>query len=631
MCGIAGIIGNKESISRTRLSVLAASLEHRGPDDSGIEITPMRDGRMIGLVHRRLSILDLSQGGHQPMRNPENKDWIVFNGEIYNFQSIRNVLEEKGHVFQSTCDTEVILHAYQEYGVACLEKFRGMFAFALWDDAHQTLFLATDRFGIKPLYVYTSGETFAFSSEVKALLRAGIAPCTLDPRAIESFLAYGAVQAPLTMIQHVQALLPGTYLIYTPATHQVTQHTYWHPERRATLAPPMRDVLLDSVRHHLVSDVPVALFLSGGVDSSALAILAHDVAEGPSLDSFSVTFAEQQYAEGKYAKMIGEKFCRHHNEITLSNTDLRAMLPAALAAMDQPTVDGLNVYVLASAVRGAGIKVVLSGQGGDEVFGGYSTFRHIIAAERLLGILPHALHPPHKNIAALVRLADRLRGRSSFIDSKLSQLLAAQSTPLALCLVLRQMFGPHARQQLLPPTTTPHTLINGIPASVVAELETQASTLDLFSQISLFELRLYLANMLLRDGDVMSMAHSIEVRVPFLDHHVVDAVFSAPDRAKRDAVLPKPLLLRAVIDRMPREIYDRKKMGFTFPWEVWLRGPMRDQVDALLGARTTKANAFINQEACTALWKEFLAHKKGVSWSRVWTLYILLQWIERNT
>ena len=247
----------------------------------------MRDGRMLGR-HRRLSILDLSHGGHQPMRNPENNDWIVFNGEIYNFQSIRNVLKKNGYVFTSESDTEVILRAYQEYGVACLEKFRGMFAFALWDDARQTLFLATDRFGIKPLYIYTSGETFAFSSEIKALLRAGVAPSTIDPHAIESFLAYGAVQAPLTMIQDVQAMLPGTYLIYTPATHQVVQHTYWQPGRRTAMATPMRDVLLDSVRHHLVSDVPVALFLSGGIDSSALAILAHDVAEGPSLDSFSV-------------------------------------------------------------------------------------------------------------------------------------------------------------------------------------------------------------------------------------------------------------------------------------------------------------------------------------------------------
>ena len=325
--------------------------------------------------------------------------------------------------------------------------------------------------------------------------------------------------------------------------------------------------------------------------------------------------------------MIGEKFCRHHTEITLSNADLRAMLPAALFAMDQPTVDGLNVYVLANAVRSAGIKVVLSGQGGDEVFGGYSTFRHIIAAERLLGMLPRSLHPPHKKMAALVRFADQLRGRSSFIDSKLSQLLSAQSTPLALCLVLRQMFGSHARQKLMLPTTTPNTLINGLPAPVAADLEEQASALDLFSQVSLFELRLYLANMLLRDGDVMSMAHSIEVRVPFLDHHVVDAVFSAPNSAKRDTVLPKPLLLRTVIDKMPREIYDRNKMGFTFPWEVWLRGPMRDQVDALLGTRTAKASAFINQETCTACGK-VSRPQKGVSWSRIWTLYILLQWMK---
>ena len=265
--------------------MLATSLNHRGPDDSGIEITPMRDGRMLGLVHRRLSILDLTAATNQcAIRKIMIGLFLMVRLQL----SINTERAEKnGYVFIRVRH-RVILRAYQEYGVACLEKFRGMFAFALWDDAPQTLFLATDRFGIKPLYVYISGETFAFSSEIKALLRAGVAPSTIDPRAIESFLAYGAVQAPLTMIQDVQAMLPGTYLIYTPATHQVVQHTYWQPGRRTAMATPMRDVLLDSVRHHLVSDVPVALFLSGGIDSSALAILAHDVAEGPSLDSFSV-------------------------------------------------------------------------------------------------------------------------------------------------------------------------------------------------------------------------------------------------------------------------------------------------------------------------------------------------------
>ncbi|MBI4433270.1 asparagine synthase (glutamine-hydrolyzing) [Candidatus Uhrbacteria bacterium] len=632
MCGIAGILGTHAQVTAPRLSTLAAFLTHRGPDDEGIEQHELlrTPNRVLGLIQRRLAIIDLSPAGHQPMRDDATGNWIVFNGEIYNFQELREELVTHGHTFRSQSDTEVICKAYAQWGVQCLPRFRGMFAFAIWDSQREHLFLAVDHFGIKPLYFAHRNRSLAFSSEMRALLAADIVPRALHPLAVESFLAYGTIQAPLTMIEGIEALLPGHALLYDCATDTVRITEYWKPHAAMPSADtPLRATLLDSVRHHLIADVPVALFLSGGIDSSALAILVHEIA-GRALESFSVTFAESAFAEGQHAKRIGEQFCAHHHEIQLTDADLRQLLPRALDAMDQPTIDGMNVYVIANAVRDAGIKVVLSGQGGDEVFGGYSTFAQISRlhpfthALRRIGALPS----PHA--AALMQWSDRIRGRSPIIESRIAQILASDGSPLSLYCILRQLFGAHARRLLLSGTSPPNLLQNGIPTAVAERLRDDAASLDIFNATSLFELRLYLANTLLRDGDVMSMAHGLEVRVPFLDRVLLEQVWGTPMREKMDPRLPKPLLLRQVIDQMPREIYDRQKMGFTFPWELWMRGILRPQIEEVFTSTDAALWTFLNRTTCQQLWRDFLAHRRGISWARVWALYVLLSWIQKT-
>lgn len=630
MCGIAGIIASKDIVHGQLLKTIASSLAHRGPDDEGIEIIPLHgSGHVAGLVQRRLSVIDLSSAGHQPMHDPETGNWIVFNGEIYNFKELRHELEAKGHQFKSHSDTEVILKAYAAYGESCVEKLRGMFAFGLFDTGKQKLFLAVDRFGIKPLYVYHSGETFAFSSEVKAFLHTEIAPRIIEPLAVESYLAYGAVQAPLTIIKGVQAILPAQILLYDCRSHTVHKKTYWKPEARfGDDKVPFKETLLDSVQHHLIADVPMALFLSGGVDSSSLAILVNEVA-GRTLDSFSVTFGEKEYAEGHYARLIGEQFCGHHYDIKLSDTDLHQLLPQALDAMDQPTVDGINVYVISKAVHDKGIKVVLSGQGGDEVFGGYSTFKRIPHIQNIYNVLHYLAVPPYYHIAKFLRLLEQMRGRSRYIESKLSQLCVSERTPLSTYLILRQLFGPHARAHLLTHPPSGH-LFNGLPLEVVQELNNISQLLDTFSTISLFELRLYLANTLLRDGDVMSMAHGLEVRVPYLDHMLVERVMSTPLQNKIDPKLPKSLLLQQVINKIPQQIYARPKMGFAFPWEIWLRGNLRGEIEKIFYGSRANEIAGLRKDVYQTLWKEFLARKKGITWARIWALYVLLWWIDKN-
>lgn len=371
----------------------------------------------------------------------------------------------------------------------------------------------------------------------------------------------------------------------------------------------VRAILEDTVRHHLVSDVPVGLFLSGGVDSSALAILANRVA-GRTLDSFSVTFEEKEYAEGHLARMIGEKFCARHHEIKLSDVDIESLLPAALNAQDQPSIDGVNAYVISKAVRDTGIKVVLSGQGGDEVFGGYPTFKRI---PRMMKWWPLVFMMPRWKRKLLARMI----GQGSVARRKMGEYFLSDGDVRTFYAITRELFSQDQIENIVFHAPHPNPLPQG---------EREIGAMDLFSQISFLELRGYLANTLLRDGDVMSMAHGLEVRVPYLDHVLLEYVMSIPASQKISRTLPKPLLLAAVRNEMPREIYDRKKMGFTFPWELWLRGRLRGQVEELLQDQAAAEKAGLNRDACLQLWHDFCAGKKGITWSRVWGIYILMRW-----
>ena len=631
MCGVGGALGPRERIGGL-LQKLEPALAHRGPDDAGCEIVDLAEpGTELGLVHRRLSIIDLTAAGHQPMRDAATGNWISYNGEIYNYRGLRTRLQGLGHSFTSDSDTEVILKAYGEWGVDCLQRLRGMFAFALWDQRAQRLLLAVDRLGIKPLYYCrTDDGLLLFASEVRALLATECVPRRVDPSGLESYLAFGSVQAPHTIVQGVRCLRPGHYALVDGRGQLARRESYWTPPfvpaaaiggHAPGQAADLREALAESVRLHLVGDVPVGLFLSGGIDSSSLVALASR--DGP-VQTFSVVFPEADFSEAPYSRLVAERYRTEHCEISLDQEACLDLLPDALSAMDQPTADGVNVYAISRAIRQAGFKVALSGQGGDELLTGYATYRLALGYMRLLPLV--------RRIPISLRrlLADAWRSsRRGLVGHKMSDLLqASDDTALSAYLVLRSLFLDGARRELF--ELGAGSPLEGIPEEVAGELREWGAGLDPVNRISLYELRTYLANTLLRDSDIMGMAHGLEIRVPFLDHELVEAIAGVPGTAKYGTHKPKPLLLDAMGDLLPREVAHRPKAGFTFPWEHWLRGRLRPLVDECLGNEEQGERIGLNAQFCHELWTAFQQRRGGVSWARVWGLFCLYSWCARH-
>jgi asparagine synthase (glutamine-hydrolysing) len=458
------------------------------------------------------------------------------------------------------------------------------------------------------------------------VLASGLVRRQVEPLAVDSFLAFGAVQAPLTMIRGVQTLLPATRLIYDLQSGSCRSENYWQPfaqEDRGRIVDARRAVSLvkqrveESVAAHLVSDVPVGLFLSGGIDSSSIAAVANGTLKA-GLRSFSVVFAEDRFSEARYSQLAADRYCPDHTRIQASQDDVLKIIPRAIAAMDQPTIDGINVYFIAQAVRQRGVKVVLSGQGGDEVFGGYSTFQRMFRARLFsaaAGWLPFWRLP---------------RGKAMFRVStvKTMGILRAKADPVELYAVLRQLFSPMARQHLLADGAE-RGPGSGIPDAVAESLRGQIRGLDLFSVVSLLEMRGYLANMLLRDCDFMSNSHALEVRVPFLDHGLLAAIAQVcPSiKARRPA---KYLLRRAMAGMLPPELFRRPKMGFVFPWEIWMRDRLKQPIDEQLYGFEHAEELGVNIGQCRRLWELFKNHQPGLSWSRPWAVYVLLSWLKNN-
>lgn len=638
MCGIAGLIGISELVTaRLLLDKIHKRLAHRGPDDFGIEIINMDRNatRSLSLVHCRLSVIDLSPMGHQPMYDLETGNWIVYNGEIYNFTTLRAQLEGYGHTFSSTSDTEVILKAYAQWGKNCTAELRGMFAFAIWDQLAQCLFLAVDRLGIKPIYYFLGKDgLFIFSSELRALLASELMPRIIDPDGLESFLAFGAVQAPNTIIQSIKCLRPGQYLVVNQGGEIVQRDHYWFPNfvpkdcasnrSESEIVRDLRLQLEDSVQAHLVSDVPIGLFLSGGIDSSSLVALVNEIRSEPPL-TFSITFSETEFSEAPFSRLIAQKYRTDHYEICLKEEQFLGTLSSALAAMDQPSIDGTNVFVISEAVRKEGLKVILSGQGGDEILTGYSTYRFVNTFMRYRPLLDMVPYSYRQRMATLWRRGSR----HTPIGHKLSDLILVEDdTALQAYLILRTLFLKTARRQLH--NSTSNNLYEGLPGEIACYLRKLGGSLDVTNQVSLYELTLYLANMLLRDGDAMGMAHGVEIRVPFLDHKLVDFVGGIPGHFKLDSKLPKPLLIKAMGTLLPPEIYQRPKAGFTFPWEYWMRNQLCTQIGRTLSDRTLGDSIGIEAEFCLNLWKSFLRHQPGVSWSRIWGLFVIYNWCARH-
>jgi asparagine synthase (glutamine-hydrolysing) len=717
MCGIAGIVdfnGARDAGAIVRR--MTATMVHRGPDDEGY----LDDGP-IALGMRRLSIIDL-EGGHQPIFNEDESIAVVLNGEIYNFRELRSELESLGHVFRTRSDSEVIAHGYEEWGDDCVRHFEGMFAIAVYDRKSEVrgrksevrsqksevrnqelgvrshrLFLARDRLGMKPLYYYAGvsdleethhGETehtenagrnpqsairnpqFLFASEVRTLLASGVVPKRLSRAALHSYLLFGSVSEPMTLVEGVLSLPPGhTLAIDLDAeVSSIKPQPYWSiangdqksevrsqkseirgqrsevrdrmsevnvgtptsyrfpltsPALRSSPAARVRQLLVDSVRKHLIADVPIGIFLSSGIDSTSIAALASR--EAGAVHTFTVAFEETEFNEAAMARRTATKLGTKHDELLLKSSEMLARLDEAIGALDQPSMDGINTYFVSAAARQAGLKVALSGLGGDEIFGGYkSTFGWTPRYQRIAAVSSRVPEAVRTAMAFAASTAGENLNRGD-AGRKIAALWNDSRSLPHPYFFARALFAPSQVSGLLNRAET-----NGQALwwHWLSESVEQTRGLDSFAAVSCLEARSYLVNTLLRDTDSMSMAHSLEVRVPFLDHPLVEFVAQLPQEIKIGNGNPKGLLVDALADLLPAEVTAQTKRGFTFPWAEWLRGPLREKVETGLSSLSSLLREALNEGEVRRVWQSYLRGK--TSWSRPWSLYVLNEWVKRN-
>ncbi|MBL7814390.1 MAG: asparagine synthase (glutamine-hydrolyzing) [Saprospiraceae bacterium] len=624
MCGITGAFNLKNSISaNTVIKTMTDALAHRGPDSEGFFV----DHPKIALGHRRLSIIDLSTSANQPFSDNSGRYVLVFNGEIYNYLDVKPLLTD--YDFKTTSDTEVILAAYIKWGKDCLRHLNGMFAFAIWDKKKEELFIARDRLGVKPFYYYHDGQTFVFASELRSILQSGLVRRRVEEKALRDYLVFQSVYAPYTLIKEVYQLMPGECGFVSE--QRFDKHIYWSVEKPSpqyeipdaqTAQKKVRELLTASVSRRMISDVPLGAFLSGGIDSSAVVALMAETSERP-IDTFTVVFDEKEFDESHFANIIAKKFKTHHTKIRLTPADFLKELPEALDAVDAPSGDGLNTYIVSKVTKQAGITVALSGLGGDELFAGYNYFNHFQKIRSSLSMywkLPHSLRSP------LVGLAGVFLPKNQKSERILKILRAKEPTMAEIYPLFRLVNTEKEANNLLKNRTTALPLII---ADLLTEREKDIRQLPVLSQVTTAELLGYTLNVLLRDTDQFSMASALEVREPFFDFPLVEYVLNVPDAFKTDPSIPKSLLVKALDPLLPNEIYNRPKMGFSFPWKEWLLNDLRTLCETNLDY--LKNCQLFNADAVQAQWTLFLNSKgEKISWVKIWQLVVLSHWLKKN-
>jgi len=612
MCGIAGIVRYRDGapVAKQDVESLRDEQRHRGPDDAGLWTSA--DGR-VGFGHRRLAIVDLSPLGHQPMVTDDGRFAITFNGEIYNFRELRRELEARGHGFRSTSDTEVVLHGYREWGLSLLDRLRGMFAFGLYDAERRETLLARDPMGIKPLYLADDGQRVSFASEVQALRRL-VGDGGLDPEGLATFLLWGSIAAPRTLYRGIRALPPASWLRIRDGAVEGPV-AYWRLEDELANPGPadpeeageaLRAALLDSVRQHMVSDVPVGAFLSGGVDSSALVGLMSEVLPGP-VRTVTLSLDVPELDESRLAGVAAALYGTDHHDVPIRIEEMRERVADAVRALDQPSIDGINTFFVSEAAAKTGLKVAVSGVGGDELFGGYLSFDRVPRIRRLhtrLSRWPGALALAAVGGRSLERLS---RGPAA---AKLSRAVAFGGDDAGAYVAERGLFAPREVRELLGPE-----LGEAIEAcDPIAELRARVRPEQLREneRVCALEFRQYLQMQLLRDTDAMAMRHSLEVRTPLVDRELLRAAARVP-AALRRAGPAKRRLREAPRPPVPAALWQRRKQGFTLPFDRWLRTggiPLR-----------LPEHAWLRPAAVESLRKGFRAGR--VHWSRVWALHVL--------
>lgn len=627
---------------------MAGAMRHRGPDGEGFLLNdPRAPG--LALAMRRLSIIDLA-GGNQPIWNETLDIAVVFNGELYNYRELRERLARCGHKFTTQSDTEILVHAWEEWGEECLGELRGMFAFAIADfrkqyNAGPVLFLARDPLGIKPLYYTQTAQGFAFASEVRALVESGIPSREISQDALTSYLLFGSVSEPVTMFEGVFSVPPGhRVLLYIPDRRRLPRaHPWWDPRRSPAAKDPrapktftaaaaaLRPLLQDSVRAHLIADVPVGLFLSSGLDSGAIAALA--AREHAGIQSFTLTFPGTKFDESELTRLVARRCGTKHSELPLHGDAIPKRLDEALAAQDQPTMDGVNTYFVSWAARQVGLKVALSGLGGDELFAGYSTFADTPRLARLAGVAKFVPPLLRNASAALVRAA----GNSGLSPDAARKAAAVWCQPGQLpdpYYFARTLFPPGEIDKLIEPRFRPSSVAAdgySLEPTWLGWLQRgadEARRMDPAGAVGWMEMRSYMASTLLRDTDSVSMARSLEVRVPLLDTPLVEFANALPDQARRKDGAQKALLVEALGMMLPPEITAQKKKTFTLPWEQWLRGPLKARMEESFAHIAPQIAPLLRLDGVHRVWLAFLAGR--TSWSRPWAIFALNEWARRD-
>jgi asparagine synthase (glutamine-hydrolysing) len=625
MCGIAGftslrtVAADPDRIIRE----MAATLVKRGPDGEGFHHEPG-----VTLGHRRLSIIDI-EGGAQPMETADGRYWTVYNGEIYNYVELRRDLEAAGRVFRTRSDTEVLLQQFAQDGAAALQKLNGIFAFAIWDRERRRLFLARDRLGVKPLYYFVSGGELVFASELKALLRHPAVSREINLLSVSKYLSYGFVPAPNTIFLHVRKLEPGTWLEFDEAG--LRKDLYWdipledNPIGRGTVdecAEDLLRILRDSVRGQLRSDVPVGVFLSGGIDSSTITALASQWTGGE-LHTFSVGFEESSYDEAPYAAEVARRYrTRHHHEV-LSQRRAVGLLPEVLAILDEPLADAsiLPTYLL-SQFTAEHVKVVLGGDGGDELFLGYPAFQAHRLMEKI-SFLPAAWRDQ------LVRLARRLpvSHRYASLEFLVQQFFKGAGLSPEIRFFLWLGYCGNDQKRMLLTETARTALLRQNPFEDILGYVHQSGLVRDFERIQYLCMKLYLQDGILVKVDRASMANSLEVRVPLLDHNLVEYAAGISPMYKLRGFTPKYVFRRAVQGLLPRRITHRRKAGFMIPLAAWIERDLRGLIEDACAPATLKRDGFFDPVFVRKILDEHFAHERDHR-KVIWSLFCFQVWMQ---
>ena len=592
MCGIFGIVSLKSKISEEMGFKMKERLIKRGPDAQNFYIS--EDKRFL-IGNTRLSIIDLSENANQPISNEDKSLWITGNCEIYNYKILRENLLKRGHKFKSLGDTEVILHLYEDEKENCLKKLRGMFSFAIYDEKEKELFIARDKFGIKPLYYYLDENFFIFSSEVKAIVSLNFTNKDLDFEAIEGFLCFGSIPFPRTIFKNIRILEPSHYLIFKDGKLFIKKYYYLNTKDKEKnyeeIKEKLFEILKESVKLHLLSDVPVGIFLSGGIDSSSLLYFMKE--NKNEINSFSIKFKEREFDESNYSKIVSEKFKTNHFEYEVSAFDMKKEIENFINFMDLPTIDGFNTYFVSKIARENGMKVCISGVGADEIFCSYPSFFYIPKILKL------------KNLSFIF----------SFLKNEKLKFFSKNKSLEGAFFSIRGIFTPFNLKKILKFDSEFNPLI--YIKNTINKEKFEGSLID---KISFLELRIYMHNQLLRDTDNFSMCNSLEIRVPFVDEKVIEYTFKIPEKYKINKKILKDIMKK----KLPDEILNRKKMAFFFPIKNWLKKGLRDFAEE---------NVFKNKDIfeikeIEKIWKKFLNDK--IHWSRIWAIIILNSYLENK-